>query len=52
MYFWLFLNIASDDTKILFAAFISPPEAAAEVAYISFSQNEFQSSIYCIVLVL
>ena len=26
MYFWLFLNIASDDTKSLFAALISPPE--------------------------
>jgi hypothetical protein len=26
MYFWLFLNIASDDTKTLFAALKSPPE--------------------------
>jgi hypothetical protein len=27
MYFWLFLNIASDDTKTLFTALISPPES-------------------------
>jgi hypothetical protein len=26
MYFWLFLDIASDDTTTLFAALISPPE--------------------------
>jgi hypothetical protein len=26
MYFWLFLNIASDDTKTLIPVLISPPE--------------------------